>query len=85
MPCRATADNHCCWVPGYGVCPHFDSSLTDGFCSLRARLGSWQAVHDDAEYAPQRAAFEAFGTPSVLCGDYPAGKMCATCGAVSNG
>lgn len=77
--CGATAKEHCCWVPGVGVCPHFDSELTGGFCSLRAKLGSWDLVHDDPRYQLQREAFEDFGTS--LCGDYPAkGVTCGECG-----
>lgn len=79
--CRATVDNHCCWIPGAGVCPHFDATLPDGFCSLRAELGSWDAVHEDERYVPQRKAFEDAGTP--LCGNYPRqDHPCGTCGAV---
>jgi hypothetical protein len=77
--CRATAVNHCCWLPnGKGVCPHFDSSLTGGFCSLRAELGSWELVHIDVRYERQRDAFESFGTS--LCGDYPLdSEGCGVC------
>jgi hypothetical protein len=82
MTCRATADAHCCYVPDAGVCPHFDESRTDGFCTLRAELGSWDLVHRDPRYAPQRTAFEAF--PTSLCGDFPqVGEDCGACGAVS--
>ena len=82
--CQATVENHCCWIPGAGVCPHFNPTLTGGFCTLMAELGDWALVHDDPRYAPQRAAFEAW--PSVLCGDFPApGTRCGTCGVVGDG
>ena len=85
MICQATVDNHCCWLPGASErCEHFDPALTDGYCSLRAELGSWQKVHIDARYAPQREAFERFG--SALCGDFPApGRTCGTCGVIGDG
>jgi hypothetical protein len=76
--CGATVTENCCWVPGVGLCPHFDPSLKDGFCSLRAELGDWSLVHRDPRYAPQRAVFEAFPTP--LCGDYPGDESCGVCG-----
>jgi hypothetical protein len=81
MRCKATADNHCCWL-GASVCEHFNSDLADNkFCSLRTELGSWDLVHEDPRYAPQRKFFEGFGTS--LCGDYPiAGETCGECGEV---
>ena len=79
MICRATADVHCCYILGMGVCPHFDSTRTDGFCSLRADLPDWEAVHRDPRYRPQRDALEKHG--SVLCGDWPArDEKCNACG-----
>jgi hypothetical protein len=90
--CQATAENHCCWVPGVGVCPHFNPTPpkgAGGFCSLRTELGSWEAVHESDKYAPQRAAFESFGTHggTSLCGDFPRASEspCATCGAIADG
>ena len=40
-----TQGRECCWVEGR-PCPHLDGDL----CSLRAELGSWDAVHEDSRY-----------------------------------
>jgi len=83
--CKATVDKHCCWI-GASVCEHFnpDTQVDGKFCSLRTELGSWELVHEDPRYAPQRAFFENFGPSGTsLCGDYPAeGETCGECGEV---
>jgi len=77
--CKATAETHCCYIIGQGVCEHFDATKTDLFCTLRAELPEWNAVHNDPRYRPQRKALEGFG--SVLCGDWPTvGELCNACG-----
>ena len=79
MVCRATPENHCCWLPG-GVCPFFDPVALaegNGGCSLRAELGSWDAVHKDPRYLRDVAPH----WPQVdYCGAYPVNQRCATCG-----
>lgn len=83
--CKAgvTTEGHCCWINGV-VCPFLRDDGKRRFrrrfvCTLREKLGSWQAVHESAEYiehvAPTMARI------GVECGDWPRpGETCAECG-----
>jgi len=79
--CRATA-GHCCWI--HGVCPFLRDDGADAarrwVCTLRERLGSWAAVHANAEYlATVAPTMRRAG--QVDCGDWPGpGKTCGECG-----
>lgn len=80
--CQA-ADGHCCWIVG-GVCPLLrddgPGASRRWVCTLRERLGSWQAVHTDPEYLRTvgPVVMELVG---VYCGDWPRpGETCAECG-----
>jgi hypothetical protein len=77
-----TTDGHCCWIDGE-VCLLLrdDGPLADRrwVCTLRERLGSWQAVHRDPAYlAVARPTMARLGTD---CGDWPGpGVRCGECG-----
>lgn len=87
MICLGNGDDHCCWFNGQ-VCEFLvvqepDENGRKFVCSLRAELGSWDAVHADPRYAPVKARVLSLSTAPALCGDWPPpGKNCTTCGGV---
>ncbi len=63
---RGDSGDHCCYINGK-VCHFWD----DG-CTLRAELGSWDAVHTDIRW--KRAKVGKWFTetyPGYGCGDWP--------------
>lgn len=84
-----TAKDHCCWLGRAGKCPHVEPNPEEGFnwrCSLRHKLGSWDAVHASPEYTSfVRPALDAAGVAQD-CGSWPPiGQTCKTCGEVGHG
>lgn len=75
--CRATDEDHCCWVGGE-VCAHYLPNEPLGLrCALMAELGSWSEVHVDPRYP---ASLTAAG---IECGNWPRpGQTCGDCGEV---
>lgn len=80
--CRAVLD-HCCNLGRHGVC---DLLRDDGLdadrrwvCTLRERLGSWEAVHTDPVYLSEvRPKLDEYEI--VDCGDWPPpGTPCFEC------
>lgn len=86
MICHGNLDDHCCWFAGR-IC-EFLAENVDGrrwTCTLRAELGSWDAVHADPRYEPVKVRVLELSTAPALCGDWPpAGKRCNTCGMVGD-
>ena len=81
--CLATVD-HCCNLGRLGVCVKLRDDGPDAarrwVCTLRERLGSWDAVHADPEYLRDiRPALDECGV-TVDCGDWPPpGTPCTEC------
>lgn len=75
-------DDHCCHIAG-SVCRFLRDDGPGAprrwVCTLRERLGSWEAVHRDQGYLEHvRPTMLRVG---VDCGDYPApGRICGACG-----
>lgn len=72
MNCIGRGDSrgdHCCYVGGE-VCEYLIENHEGRrfACGLRAELGSWEAVHDDARYAPIALIFNEAGVS--LCGEW---------------
>lgn len=82
VACRASTD-HCCYLAGK-VCSYLrDDGPTASrrwVCTFRERLGSWAAVHADAEYLATVGPVMR-GLTGVDCGDWPVpGELCHECG-----
>ena len=80
--CNGQNDDHCCWLGRHGQCKFLAENVNGRrwSCSLRANLGSWEAVHTDVRYMSeiQPIVRELVG---VDCGDWPRpGELCHTCG-----
>lgn len=68
--CTGPLKGHCCWTPE-GLC-QFAVLGERVLCSLRIKLGSWEAVHADPKYLASpvgRHFAETF--PGFGCGDFP--------------
>ena len=66
--CTGRGDNggHCCYIGGK-VCYFYD----DG-CTLRAELGSWEAVHSDRRWKRSKVGkWFAVNYSGFGCGDWP--------------
>lgn len=87
MSLCGTGSDHCCHLGEAGACPYVEASAEPGFnwrCSLRAELGSWEAVYADPRYqAEVKPQLIAIGYPDTDCGSWPLpGMECKTCGQV---
>jgi hypothetical protein len=84
MDCFASTD-HCCYLGSHGVCQFLEENVEGRrwSCSLRRKLGSWQAVHSDPLYVEAiKPKLVDIGV-TVDCGDWPPpGVSCATCGVM---
>lgn len=86
VECGAST-GHCCWVAG-AVCPFLRDDGAKAsrrwVCTLRERLGSWEAVHADPGYLTVVAPV--VRPLGVDCGDWPPpGQTCAECGVSRDG
>ncbi len=78
--CHGNGSEHCCHVPGHrnplglgdGVCMYLEVDTIENrhwVCSLRRKLGSWEAVHVDPGYIKNvHSAWEQSGTSD--CGEF---------------
>lgn len=84
MLCNGDLEDHCCWIPPFGVCPYLDVSTGKPLCSLRVELGSWDRVHHDPRY--MRDILPVMALTGANCGDWPPpNTRCGTCGVRSDG
>lgn len=86
--CGGTPDSHCCWLGEAGQCGFLevDDPSRPGLasCTLRRRLGSWEAVHASGDY--QTVGVVVRDLVGVDCGDWPPrGVKCASCEVTGNG
>ena len=69
--CQATAADHCCTLQGQ-TCRYFDPEAVSGQnCTLRAGLGSWEAVYADGRYVRDVKPRLLEAGITVGCGDWP--------------
>lgn len=90
MICHGNSEDHCCWLSGE-VCQFLEEGTVPGrrwACKLRRELGSWDAVHRNAQYLVYIKPKLEAASISVDCGDWPqkANTHCTICGyGVSDG
>lgn len=83
--CLGTADDHCCYLGKWGVCPHLEEGTVEGrrfACGLVRRYGGWEKAMASPEWVRDVKPFWDEFMPGKTCADWPGpGVTCATCGA----